>query len=150
MSGSGAPNGHRMGDTMGLMDPTVVVVDDSRAFRGALADLVDAADGFSLVGEAASGEEGVALVEELRPDLALIDDRLAGIDGVEAAARIAALGLPTLVVLLTAGDAVALGERARPAGAAAVVDKQRLRPSVLQEIWEARETTDGNPAEVER
>ena len=125
---------------MEVMDPTVVVVDDSRAFRGALADLVDAADGFSLVGEAGSGEEGVRLVEELRPDIVLIDDRLGAVDGVEAAERIAALGLPVLVVLLTAGDVVALGERARRVGAAAVVDKHLLRPRVLQEIWAARAT----------
>lgn len=134
---------------MQVMDPTVVVIDDSRAFRGALADLVEAADGFTLAGEADSGEEGVRLVEELRPDVVLLDDRLEGIDGVEAADRIAALGLPVLVVLLTAGDAVALDERARRVGVAAVVDKHRLRPSVLQEIWAARTADQEDPSEGE-
>lgn len=119
------------------MDVSVVAVDDSSAFRSAVGDVVAAA-GFRLVGEGETSDDAVRLAAELRPDLVLLDVRLRGADGVDAAARIAALGLPTLVVLLTAGETETLAERARRAGAAAVVDKSLLRASLLRELWGAR------------
>lgn len=128
---------------MRSVDVRVAVVDDSRAFRAALAELVEAAAGFALVGEADSGEGAIRLVQERLPDMVLLDVRLGGVDGVEAAERIAALGLPVVVVLLTAGDMDPLTERARRAGAAAIIDKQQLRTSMLREVWASRTSTGG-------
>ena len=53
------------------------------------AALVAATDGFEIVGEATTGEEGVAAAFRLRPDVVLLDVRLPDIDGYEAARRIA-------------------------------------------------------------
>jgi DNA-binding NarL/FixJ family response regulator len=121
-----------------MVDVTVLIVDDSAAFRGALADVVAAVEGLRLVGDAASGDDAIRLVRELRPDLVILDDRLGGADGVETAARIAELDLGTFVVLVTADDVEALEERARGGGAQAVLDKGSLRPALLRRLRDER------------
>ena len=66
----------------------VLVVDDQDPFRRAMAAVVAETDGFVVVGAVASGEESLVAVQELRPDLVLMDVNLPGIDGVEATRRI--------------------------------------------------------------
>jgi two-component system invasion response regulator UvrY len=77
----------------------VLVVDDQRPFRLVAAAVLARTPGFLLVGEAATGEEAVTLADALRPDLVLLDVRLPGISGVEAAASIVARVPGTVVVL---------------------------------------------------
>lgn len=99
------------------MTVRILIVDDHQLAReGLKAVLSD--DGFEVVGEAASGEEAVALVERLKPDVVLMDVRLgAGIDGLEATRRIAALGLPSRVIMLSLHDMPAYVREALAAGA---------------------------------
>lgn len=108
----------------------VLIVDDQRPFRRAATKMLERADGFEVVGEAGSGEEGVALVETLRPDLVLMDVRLPGIDGVEATRRIVQRHPRTAVVLVSTYRAIDL-----PAidgcGAAGFLPKEELEPEVL-------------------
>jgi len=113
----------------------VLTVDDNAPFRAAAHALVDATHGFEVVGEAATGEEGVAAAFRLRPDVVLLDVQLPDIDGFEAARRIAP-HLPTVVICLvsTAEDALH-ADAASGCGAVAWVRKQDLRPSVLEELW---------------
>lgn len=101
----------------------ILIVDDHQLAReGLKAVLSD--DGFEVVGEAASGEEAVALVERLKPDVVLMDVRLgAGIDGLEATRRIAALGLPSRVIMLSLHDMPAYVREALAAGAGGYVLK---------------------------
>lgn len=101
----------------------ILIVDDHQLAReGLKAVLSD--DGFQVVGEAASGEEAVVLVSQLRPDVVLMDVRLgAGIDGLEATRRIAALGLPSRVIMLSLHDMPAYVREALAAGAAGYVLK---------------------------
>jgi len=110
----------------------VVVVDDSPAFRGAAADVVDATPGFELVGAAESAEGAVATAERVRPDLVLMDVRMPGVGGVEAARLIRAARNSTVVVLITAGAAVSSDEASHEA-----IDKWSLSPSTLQRLWES-------------
>src|ERR1044072_7855242 len=72
-----------------LNAPTVKVmtVDDHAVFREVAREVVQATMGFEHVGDATSGEEALALAESLDPDLILIDLRMPGIDGLEAARR---------------------------------------------------------------
>src|SRR5262249_51831070 len=66
-----------------------LVVDDQEAFRDALRHLIGAAPGFTLVGEACSGEDAIVAVEDLAPSLVLMDVRMPGIGGIQAARSIA-------------------------------------------------------------
>lgn len=66
----------------------VLVVDDQALIRSAVRDLLDAADGIEVVGEAVDGEEAVALAASLRPDVVVCDIRMPRMDGIEATRRI--------------------------------------------------------------
>jgi DNA-binding NarL/FixJ family response regulator len=67
-------------------DVTILAVDDHEAFRDVLRDLIAAAPGFLLVGEARSGEEAIGAVDVLLPKLVLMDVTMPGIGGVAARA----------------------------------------------------------------
>lgn len=81
----------------------VVVADGQELVRAGLRVLLEAESRLSVVGEAASGEEAIALTDQLRPDVVMIDDRLPGIDCVQVTARISAKS-EVGVMLLTASD----------------------------------------------
>ncbi|TGA87785.1 response regulator transcription factor [Streptomyces sp. MZ04] len=68
----------------------VVLVDDQALMRAGFRALLDAEDGVEVVGEAADGERGVALVRECVPDVALIDVQMPVMTGIEATRRIVA------------------------------------------------------------
>lgn len=78
--------------------------------------------GYEVVGEAANGEEGVALATELKPDVVVMDIKMPIMDGITAAEKIASERIAP-VVLLTAFSQTELVERARDAGAMAYVVK---------------------------
>src|SRR4030095_8331689 len=70
------------------MTVRVLIVDDQEPFRLAGRLVVDAADGFDVVGEAETGEASVEMARELAPDLVLMDVNLPGINGLEDTRRI--------------------------------------------------------------
>jgi DNA-binding NarL/FixJ family response regulator len=92
---------------MGDRPTRVLIVDDHRLFRDGLAALIARWDEFDLVGSAPDGVEGVELARRLAPDLVLMDVRMAGMDGVEATARIHEHRPSTRIVMLTTSS---LGE----------------------------------------
>ncbi len=88
-------------------DIAVLLVDDQDLFREGVKVIVDAQDGMSVVGVAGDGFEAVQLVDELQPDVVLMDIRMPEMDGVEAtrqifaADRVARRAKPVRVVVLT-------------------------------------------------
>ena len=66
------------------MTVRVLIVDDQEPFRLAARMVVDATDGFDVVGEAETGESSVEMARELSPDLVLMDVTLPGINGLDA------------------------------------------------------------------
>ena len=111
----------------------VLVIDDSVSFLTAATEVVVASDGFELEGVAATGEEGVELARLRRPDLALVDLNMPGIDGRETAARMATESPETVVVLMTATP--------DPTGQYdGLFDKRNLSPTTLAEIWTRAQT----------
>jgi two-component system, NarL family, invasion response regulator UvrY len=114
-------------------DVTVLVVDDHAIFLDVSRQVIDATPGFEAVGEATSGEEGIALAAALRPDLVLMDVRMPGVGGPEAARRIMDAGSAGAVVLVSSDP--------QGVGGQPVMSKRQLRPSTLVALWEARAGT---------
>jgi two-component system invasion response regulator UvrY len=123
----------------------VLTADDHHEFRDTARELVAATPGFVVVAEAASGEEAVEVAAGLEPDFVLMDVKMAGIGGIEAARRILAARPQTLVALISVDAPADLPEDARTCGAHAILRKDRLRPRVLRELWEARPGTAASP-----
>jgi NarL family two-component system response regulator LiaR len=79
----------------------VVIADDHEVVREGLRGFLALQDDIEVVGEAADGEEAVAAVAHLEPDVALIDLVMPQVDGLEAIKRIRALSIATRVIVLT-------------------------------------------------
>lgn len=95
------------GDGTGAGRPvtvTVLLVDDQSLLRKGFRMILEGQTGIQVVGEASDGEEAVAMTARLRPDVALMDVRMPGMDGIEATSRIIATGSPTRVLILTTFD----------------------------------------------
>lgn len=116
-------------------DVSVLVVDDQPFFRDAARAVLDALTGFRAVAEASSGSEAVRVVAQLRPELVLIDVRMPGMSGVEAARRIMDAHPETVVVLISTDDLTDAVLTVRSCGAAAFARKQDLAPSFLRALW---------------
>jgi response regulator NasT len=99
----------------------VVIAEDEALIRLDLAEML-AEEGYEVVGEAADGEAAVALAEQHRPDLVVLDVKMPRLDGIAAAERIASQRIAP-VVILTAFSQRDLVERARDAGAMAYLVK---------------------------
>lgn len=82
----------------------VVLCDDQELMRAGFRLILDLADDIEVVGEAADGSACLRQVAEHTPDVALMDIRMPGMDGVEATRRLVAAGSPTRVLMLTTFD----------------------------------------------
>jgi response regulator NasT len=99
----------------------VVIAEDEALIRLDLAEML-VEEGYDVVGQAGDGEKAIALAEELRPDLVVLDVKMPKLDGIAAAQRIAEQRIAP-VVILTAFSQRELVDRARDAGAMAYLVK---------------------------
>ena len=99
----------------------VVIAEDEALIRLDLVEMLEE-EGYAVVGQAEDGEKAVALAEELRPDLVILDVKMPRLDGIAAAERLASQRIAP-VVILTAFSQRDLVERARDAGAMAYLVK---------------------------
>lgn len=113
----------------------VLAVDDQLSFLAVLRDVLRRTDRLEWVGEAESGEMAVELAERLEPDVVLLDVRMPGLGGIEAARRIKARQPLTLVLLISTVHPDELPLEVRDGGIAAVIWKSDLEPKLLDEIW---------------
>ena len=84
---------------------TVIIIDDHALFRKGVCQMISTDSEFMVIGEAASGEEGLLLVEKLKPDLVLIDLNMKGMNGLQALAHIKEKKLESRCIVLTVSDA---------------------------------------------
>ena len=120
------------------MTVRVLIVDDQEPFRLAARMVVDATDGFDVVGEAETGEDSVEMARELSPDLVLMDVNLPGINGLDATRQILAERSNSVVVLLLSTyEEEEYAPRAAECGAAAYIPKAVFGPDRLESAWAA-------------
>jgi DNA-binding NarL/FixJ family response regulator len=130
---------------------SIVIADDQALVRSGFRMILDARDDLDVVGEAEDGAQAVTLVQELDPDVALLDIRMPGVDGIEATRLIVESGARTRVLVLTTFDADAYVHGAIRAGASGFLLKD-VRPAELVDA--IRVVASGNallsPAAVAR
>lgn len=119
------------------MSIRVLLIDDHPVVRAGLRSIVESR-GFTVVGEASTGEEALAVTSDLRPDVVLCDLRLgAGIDGVETTAALRRMPDAPAVLILTTFDHDAQIIRALEAGAAGYLLKDVDNDTIARAIIDA-------------
>jgi two-component system chemotaxis response regulator CheB len=114
----------------------ILLCEDSRAYAAALSRFLDHDDRIEVVGIAGSGEQAIADVERLKPDLLTVDMLLPGMDGLEVVKRLMAeRPLPIVILSGTVAKGSERAAEALAAGALEVLSKERLRLDVLDDIW---------------
>lgn len=84
---------------------TVIIIDDHALFRRGVRQMISTDNAFMVIGEAASGEEGLLLVENLKPDLVLIDLNMKGMNGLQTLTQIKEKTPESRCMVLTVSDA---------------------------------------------
>jgi DNA-binding NarL/FixJ family response regulator len=120
------------------MTVRVLIVDDQEPFRAAARLVVDATDGFEVVGESETGEDSIEKAKSLEPDLVLMDVNLPGINGLEATRKILeGSNDRTVILLLSTYEEDEYAPRAAECGAAAYIPKAVFGPDRLESAWAA-------------
>ena len=112
---------------------TLVIIDDHPLFRQGVADTLSLETDFMVVGQAAGGEEGLYLIRQMQPDVAVVDVNLPELNGQQLTRQIVLEKIPTRILLLTAYDDTEQKIHAISVGAAAYCTKD-VRPEALVQI----------------
>jgi DNA-binding NarL/FixJ family response regulator len=100
--------------------------------------VVEATEGFEVIGESETGEDSVAQAKELQPDLVLMDVNLPGINGLDATRQILSDSNDRVVILLLSTyEEEEYAPRAVECGAAAYIPKAVFGPDRLEAAWTA-------------
>jgi DNA-binding NarL/FixJ family response regulator len=118
------------------MGVRVLIADDHRLFAEALEAILSGDDRIELVGLAGDGEEAVRLAGERRPDVILMDISMPLMDGIDAAKTIKESDDEVSILMLTGSNARSDVDRARQAGAAGYVTKDRIAAELVEAILE--------------
>ncbi len=124
----------------------ILIVDDEKPARDRLRQLLEDFDEYDVVGEAGNGEEAVRLAAETNPDIVLLDIRMPGLDGIEAAHYLNEFDSPPAIVFATAYDEYAID--AFDARAIGYVLKPVRRERLARALEQAARLTSGTLAEV--
>jgi DNA-binding NarL/FixJ family response regulator len=116
---------------------TVLIADDNGLFARALEGLLESEESIRVIARAENGETAARLAAELRPDVVLMDLSMPQLDGFEATTRIREEAPGTAIVVLTGSNDPDDVERARSAGAAGYVTKDRILAELAAAIRSA-------------
>jgi DNA-binding NarL/FixJ family response regulator len=114
----------------------VLIADDHRLFAEALEAILSTDARIAVAGTARDGREAVALADEHRPDVILMDISMPVMDGIEAVEELQRRGIDSGVLMLTGSNARDDVDRARQAGAAGYVTKDRIAAELIDAIVE--------------
>lgn len=118
----------------------VVIVEDHLLVRAGIRALLEKAGDFHILGEASNGQEAVAMVEQLKPDVLVMDIMMPRLNGIQAAERLHELKLPTQIVLVSMYADEGLVHQALKSGVRGYV----LKNSVSEELmWAIRAAARG-------
>ena len=120
----------------------VVVGDDHPLFREGVVRALALSGEVNVVGEADDGTQALELIKEHRPDVALLDFRMPGMDGAQVAAAVRSNELPTRVLLLSAHDESAIVYQALQQGAAGFLLKDSTRTEIVKAVLECAKGND--------
>jgi DNA-binding NarL/FixJ family response regulator len=121
----------------------VLLCDDVALLRELLRHELEEEDDVVVVGEADNGIDGVRLVEDLRPDVVVLDLAMPGIDGLEAITRMGAVADPPLILVHSGFDADTMRERVLALGAARYLEKSGNLREVRTAVRELVERPHG-------
>jgi DNA-binding NarL/FixJ family response regulator len=114
----------------------VLIADDHSLFAEALEAILGTDDRFTVVGLARDGEEAVQLASSLKPDVVLRDIAMPVMDGFEATRRLRQEKPDACILMLTGSNARGDVDKARKAGAAGYVTKDRIAAELIDAILE--------------
>jgi DNA-binding NarL/FixJ family response regulator len=115
----------------------VLIADDHRLFAEALQAILSTDERVGVCGMARDGREAVAMAGKLDPDVILMDISMPSMDGIEALEELGRRGSAARVLMLTGSNARTDIDRARKAGAAGYVTKDRIAAELVDAILEA-------------
>ncbi len=79
----------------------LIIADDHHIFRKGILSIVSENDGIEITGEAANGDDALKLIEERKPDIAILDIDMPGLSGLDVARKVKSEKLPVKIVILT-------------------------------------------------
>jgi len=112
----------------------VLIADDHPIFRRGLCDVIEAEASLRLVGQAGNGEEALRLIDQLRPDIAILDVRMPKLTGLQTARNLMKKRSPVKLVLLTAHEDEALLNEALNLGIHAYVLKENAVEDLVNAV----------------
>ncbi len=113
---------------------TVMIVDDHPLFRSGLKQVVESNPRFRLVAETGDGDAALKLIQEKKPDVAVLDVNLPGLSGIEIAQKLQGKRQPTRLIILTMHKEEALFNRALDSGVKGFVLKENAVEDILNAI----------------
>jgi DNA-binding NarL/FixJ family response regulator len=112
----------------------VLLVDDHPVVRAGIKNLLEQAPDIEVVGEASTGREGLKLVEELEPDILLLDMEMPDISGNEVAQRLQELGSSVRILALSAHDDKQYIQELLSSGAAGYLIKEEVPEIIVEAV----------------
>ena len=117
-----------------LEEISVVIIEDHRMFREQLAHLINKAEDMKVCGQTDNIRDGLALIKQTQPSIAIIDVTLRGSSGLELLKDLRAHGIDLPTLILSMHDESVYAERALRAGAKGYVTKNEASTAVLKAI----------------
>jgi DNA-binding NarL/FixJ family response regulator len=118
---------------------TVVIVDDHPVVRKGIAQLIAVEPGFHVIGETESANDGIRLIRELKPDVAVVDLTLKGMSGMELIKSVRHEGLKTSLLVVSMHDERVYAERCLRLGANGYVMKEEAAEAIVSAIRKVME-----------